>query len=169
MTHAAYMLIYGQLDKIQRRMIRLSLNVRPLVGETEDAFFRWSARVISNVQKDCGCWSWGWAERCITWAAHIIRNNCNCAWGNSILDVRSTREIDLLRSQQTNRPGTRCQAGFMCRRWTDSVPFALAFLRKDAGKSIRYSLCDANASLLEARRQRVKIHLDYVEQHIHRI
>ena len=87
--------------------------------------------VISRFQQTTRPWGVGWAERTVTWGAHVVRNNHDCCWSANLLEIRSSAELQQRRREHGNRPATRSLPGFTCRRWTDGVAHALDYLSKN--------------------------------------
>ena len=145
------------------------MGIKPLPHEDVAAFARRAGRVVSNTQRARGAWSVRWAERCITWAAHILRNNHMCSWGANILDVRSTNEIAARRAFNSNRPATRAQPGFACRRWTDGVHAALDFWQAPNKGARRYVTSVSNHDYFAVRKERISAHVSFVQEHLHKL
>ena len=117
------------LDTVQRRMIRLSVPVRRFASETDAVYGRRAARAVTDIQHALIPWSLLWAAAVVNWAANLLRNTGRACWGANLLSFRSPHELDELRcSNSSRRPGTRLEPGFTCRRWTDSVRAASAFV-----------------------------------------
>ena len=101
-----------------------------------------------------GAWSCVWASRIIAWAGHIVRNTANPSWPQKILHVRSSRELNYLRSTQSQRPRTRAAAGWCCVRWTDGVSKAIDFLTSQKLKQESVSRMEFNSVMQFARNKR---------------
>ena len=158
------------LDRVQRRMIRSALRIKFLSGETELAYSRRAAHLVSNIQGERGSWSSIWAERCITWAAHLIRNRHGCSWGANILDVRSTSEVSARRMLNSNRPRTRMLSGFCSRRWTDGVSVALEFWNSLPAKSLKkYGPHHTASTYVQKRGPRIQEHVNLVQSQLHKL
>ena len=111
-----------KLDILQRKMIRLAVPPRRLASETDAEYSRRSAHAVTDLQNCAVPWGVRWACSVVNWAAHVIRNTAQACWSARVLHIKSSSEVDRLRStSQSHRPGTRIEAGFSCRRWTDGV------------------------------------------------
>ena len=106
-----------------------------------------------------------WAAAIVNWAAHMLRNTGNACWSANLLHVKSTHELDELRAcSSSKRPGTRLTAGFMCRRWTDSVAAACDFI--SSFKIVRRPYANNSRKLSFSRSERVictaKCSIDFI-------
>ena len=120
-----------RLDRVQRQMLRYVLRPQRHPGEDYDCFCRRAAKSVASVQDIFLSWSVRWARSICFWTAHVLRNTGGWSWASRVLDVRSSHELDSLRSLNgTGRPGTRLFGGFGNRRWTDSISHAYAYLKK---------------------------------------
>ena len=118
-----------RLNAIQRRMIKIMSPLPRLSGETDVLYNSRCARAVTDIQHSMVPWGVLWASHNVNWASHILRDTAHASWPAKLLHVRSTRQLDLWRSTSVSkRPGTRAESGFVCRRWTDSVNFAIEYL-----------------------------------------
>ena len=137
-------------------------------GDTPQTYGRRAGRMVSQMQHAHTPWSHLWAERVCTWAAHIIRDTGGASWGNQILSVRSTTEVDTLRILNHNRPGTRLNPGFTCKRWTETVGTAAQFLEDSISRTSKnYGQYRANFAFSGQRRSKIRSLVDYLKPHLH--
>ena len=111
----------AQLDRIQRQMVGICLNLRKVSDETFEVLSRRKNARISLVIEQKTRWSYVWCTRIVVWHAHVITNTAAACLSARIHDVRSTSELEQRRSENHNRPACRCFAGFSSVRWYDCV------------------------------------------------
>ena len=114
------------LDHVQRQMIQIALNLRPVLGETQEAFCRRKNRETTFHQTRHVAWSSFWAKAVGDWGKHVRRNTNGSVWSASLLELRSSEELAQRRSQFNNRPHTRRFSGFNPRRWEDGFDIVCA-------------------------------------------
>ena len=65
----------------------------------------------------------------MSWSLHVVRNHNHTVWAAPLLSIRSSAELSQRRLEYGGMPLTRSQPGFIIKRWSDSVPDALKYLR----------------------------------------
>ena len=108
----------------------------------------------------------------ISWAAHLLRDTAHATWGGRLLSFRSSHELEERRAfNSSNRPATRAESGFCCRRWTDSVLHACRYVsalktcnRPYLNRSRQMSCRKLELFLCSARKQ-----IEFVEENILRL
>ena len=78
-----------QLDRIQRRMLAIMLNLQPLPGQDAIAFKRWRAREAGRLQREVGPWSRLWASNVQSWSEHSARPRKSCTWAAQTMKLRT--------------------------------------------------------------------------------
>ena len=123
LTHAK------RVDRVQRRMIKIIMALRKRESESVPQFCLRAATSAARTSRECGLWSVRWSRSVVSWSLHVARNHNLAVWAAPLLDIRSSAELSQRRRDNGGRPGTRRDPGFIIKRWVDSVPDALNYLR----------------------------------------
>ena len=119
-----------QLDRVQRKMISFCLGLKPRDGESVSQFCRRRSRTTAHISNEQGLWSVRWSRAIVAWSCHVVRNHNYAVWSAPLLSLRMSAELAQRRSENSGRPVTRKEPGFIMKRWTDSVSDALCYMRK---------------------------------------
>ena len=110
-----------QLDRVQRKMLGILLELRPGPDASAVDFIRLRAREAGRLQREFGSWSKLWATKVISWNDHIQRERNHATWASQLSTLRTPQKLQQRRSQLGGRPQTRAQSGWIQTRWFESI------------------------------------------------
>ena len=111
------------MDATQRRMIAIVLNLRKDPDDTPEVYARRRGRLAAKTQTEMGIWSHKWANCIVNWDEHLHGPRNASSWACKLLTLMPPEELARRRAD-TGRPQCRAQAGWVCRRWYESIVFA---------------------------------------------
>ena len=115
------------LDSIQRRMYSMMLRIKMEVGETTQAYVRRRGRQVAGLQRQQGSWSKQWAQAVVSWSEHLARERNSATWAAKLSMCRTPEELAERRTFFDRRPRTRAVAGYVRKRWFESVTDAIVW------------------------------------------
>ena len=120
-----------QLDRTQRKMVGVLVNVCIKADESRESFWRRRNALVSACIPRNDKWSVVWAKRVKTWSDHVDRNSCGACWASNIAQFCTPVDLSVRRTLNYNRPAVRAVAGFTSLRWYESVSRANEWLETD--------------------------------------
>ena len=119
-----------RLNGLQRQMLNIIIGVRPLREDSPEEFVRRRAKIVCSMQVSMGYWGEKWAVALGLWKVHIQRPRNQHCWPAIIFSLRSPEELALRRCNNSGRPLVRQSAGFIQRRWAESLVIASDWLTR---------------------------------------
>ena len=99
----------GQLDKLQRDLIKMCMRRKKRKDQTKEEFHLQVMQEASRRAKEVGKWSERWAKDVLKWHAHCSRGHSN-AWSHHVEGWRSQQWMQARRQyfdRETKEHGTR--------------------------------------------------------------
>ena len=119
-----------RLNGLQRQMLNIISGVRPMRDDSAEEFVRRRAKIVRSMQGSMGYWGEKWAVALGLWKVHIQRPRNQHCWPAIIFSLRSPEELALRRCNNSGRPLVRQSAGFIQRRWAESLVIASDWLTR---------------------------------------
>ena len=118
-----------QLDKVQRRMLAMVMDLRLSPGQDAASFNRQRAKEASKQQVKSGKWSTLWASRVVAWHDHLQRPANSGTWAAQLAALRPPQELQQ-RRWSNGRPQTRAESGWIRPRWYEGIEKAASYIHK---------------------------------------
>ena len=121
-----FQVVYAScLNRLQRKLLAITFNIRPLPGEAWDDYTQRRRTQTQSLAQRSGLWSKAWATSLATWDAHLQRAHDKQAWTPKVLGWRDSAWLSLQRLLSSHgiesRLGTRVVQGRPKPRWQESV------------------------------------------------
>ena len=89
------------------------------------------ARLVSTIARQRGLWGLEHANRVLLWAEHLRRPRNSASLASTLFAFRDAQWLEKCRTNPDmggyRRPGTRQEAGPVCRRWDEALDDARAY------------------------------------------
>lgn len=129
----------SEIDRVQRRMWAILLNIRKSPAETPEGYVRRRARTAGQAACAAGLWSIRTAKHIVAWEGHVGRPANAHSWPAHPMQSRGRKWLQEQRMQhsslslQSGRTGTRLLPGKPQTRWHDglSAPESTCAARKE--------------------------------------
>ena len=113
------------LNRLQRRFLAITFDIRPLLGESWEDYAHRRRRETQALAQSSGLWSNAWASALSKWNAHVHRDHDRQTWTPKILGWRDPWWLSMQRFLKSHgnesRLGTRVVRGHPKPRWQESL------------------------------------------------